>query len=180
MSEFKKSINLVDRKLKYKGSIMNVYNDSVNVDGNIVHWDYIEKSNAAAIIPVLENGNIVMVRQYRLAVNEWTLEIPAGKLDGDEDYIVCARRELEEETGYKSDNIVFLCDCYAAVAFCSEVIRVFVAKDLKNGIQHFDRDEEIVTEEWALENLKKEIYLGNIKDSKTIAGIMSYANKLIK
>lgn len=177
MSEFKKKIKLVSRDLKYKGTIMNIYQDTVEVDGHVTHWDYMGKCDAAAIVPVLPNGKIVMVRQYRLAVDKWTLEIPAGKIDGDEDYLVCAKRELEEEAGYKSDNIEFLCDTYTAAAFCSEVVRIFVAKDLVPGTKHFDRDEELVAEEWSIEDLKKEIFAGNIKDGKTVAGIMAYIAK---
>lgn len=180
MNEFKKKIKLISRDLKYKGSIMSVYDDTVEVDGHITHWDYMGKCDAAAIVPVLPNGKIVMVRQYRLAVDEWTLEIPAGKLDGDEDYIVCARRELEEEAGYKSDNIEFLCDTYTAASFCSEIVRCYVATNLTKGTQHFDRDEEVVTEEWSIDDLKKEIYAGNIKDGKTVAAIMTYASKYNK
>lgn len=178
MEEFKKKIKLLNRELKYKGSIMNVYNDTVDVAGHITHWDYMEKCNAAAIIPVLPNGNILMVRQYRLPVDKFTLELPAGKLDSnDEDFLVCASRELEEETGYKSDNIEFVCDIYTAAAFCDEIVRIFVARDLKKGEKHFDQDEEVITEEWSIEDLKKEIYAGNIKDSKTIAGVMTYISK---
>ena len=177
MDEFKKKIKLVSRDLKYKGSIMDIYEDIVDIDGNIAHWDYVEKCDAAAIVPVLPNGNILMVRQYRLAVDEWTLELPAGKLDGKEDYLVCAKRELEEETGYKSDNIEFLCDTYTAAAFCSEIVRIFVATNLTLGEKHFDRDEELVTEEWSIEDLKKEIFAGKIKDGKTISGLMTYIAK---
>ena len=181
MEEFKKKIKLISRDLKYQGSIMSMYDDVVDVDGNIAHWDYMKKCNAAAIVPVLPNGNILMVRQYRLAVDKWTIELPAGKLDSnDEDFLVCAKRELEEETGYKSDNIEFLCDNYTAAAFCSEIVRIFVAKDLTEGVKHFDRDEELVTEEWSIEDLKKEVFAGNIKDGKTIAGIMSYIAKYNK
>ena len=178
MEEFKKKIKLISRDLKYQGSIMSMYDDVVDVDGNIAHWDYMKKCNAAAIVPVLSNGNILMVRQYRLAVDKWTIELPAGKLDSnDEDFLVCAKRELEEETGYKSENIEFLCDTYTAAAFCSEVVRIFVAKDLVPGTKHFDRDEELVTEEWSIVDLKKEIFAGNIKDGKTISGIMTYISK---
>lgn len=180
MDDFKKKIKLVSRDLKYQGTIMSIYQDTVEVDGHITHWDYMGKCNAAAVVPVLPNGNIVMVRQYRLAVDKWTLEIPAGKLDGDEDFMVCATRELEEEAGYKSDNIEFLCDTYTAAAFCSEIVRCYVATNLIKGTQHFDRDEEVVTEEWSLEDLKKEIYAGNIKDGKTVAAIMTYAAKCNK
>ena len=178
MEEFKKKIKLISRDLKYKGSIMDIYDDTVDVDGHIVHWDYMGKCDASAIVPVLSNGNIVMVRQYRLAVDEWTLELPAGKLDTpDEDYLVCATRELEEEAGYKSDNIEFLCDVYTASAFCSEVVRVFVATNLIKGTQHFDRDEEVIAEEWSPEDLKKEIYEGRLKDGKTVSGLMTYFTK---
>ena len=178
MEEFKKKIKLISRDLKYKGTIMNVYDDTVDVDGHIVHWDYMGKCDAAAIVPVLPNGNIVMVRQYRLAVDEWTLELPAGKLDHpDEDYLVCATRELEEEAGYKSDKIEFLCDVYTASAFCSEIVRIFVATNLEKGTQHFDRDEEVATEEWTPDDLKKAIYDGKLKDGKTVSGLMTYFNK---
>ena len=178
MGEFKKKIKLISRDLKYKGTIMNIYDDTVDVNGHITHWDYMGKCDAAAVLPVLPNGNILMVRQYRLAVDKFTLEIPAGKLDVEgEDFLVCAKRELEEEAGYKSDNIEFLCDIYTAAAFCSEVVRIFVAKDLVKGTQHFDEDEEVAVEEWTIEDLKKEIYNGNIKDAKTISGLMAYIAK---
>ena len=181
MEEFKKKIKLVNRELKYKGSIMDIYDDTVDVAGHITHWDYMGKCDAAAIVPVLPNGNIVMVRQYRLAVDKWTIEIPAGKLDVEgEDFLKCAVRELEEEAGYKSDNVEFLCDTYTAAAFCSEVVKIFLARDLKKGIQHFDQDEETIVEEWTLENLKKEIFAGNIKDAKTIAGVLAYESKYVK
>ena len=177
MEDFKKKIKLISRDLKYKGSIMDIYDDTVEVDGNIVHWDYMGKCDATAIVPVLKNGNILMVRQYRLAVDKWTLELPAGKLDGDEDYIVCARRELEEEAGCKSDNIDFLCDVYTASAFCSEIVRIFIATNLEKGVQHFDRDEEVVVEEWTPDDLKKAIYDGTLKDGKTVSGLMTYFTK---
>ena len=180
MSEFKKKIKLISRDLKYKGTMMEIYDDVVDVDGNIVHWDYMGKCDAAAIVPVLPNGNILMVRQYRLAVDKWTLEVPAGKLDGDEEYLTCATRELEEETGFKSDSIEFLCDVYTASAFCSEIVRIFVATNLIKGTQHFDRDEELMVEEWKLDDLKKEIYEGKLKDGKTVSAIMTYAAKFIK
>ena len=105
-------------------------------------------------------------------------DVKTGKLDANgEDYLVCARRELEEEAGYKSDNIEFLCDVYTASAFTSEVVRIFVATNLVKGSQHFDRDEEVLVEEWTPENLKKAIYNGELKDGKTVSGLMTYFTK---
>ena len=180
MAEFKKKIELLKRELKYKGTIMDIYEDTVKVGDNITHWDYMGKCDAAAIVPVEDNGDILMVRQYRLAVDKWTLEVPAGKLDEGDDFLSCAKRELEEETGHKTEDIEFLCDTYTASAFCSEIVRVFVATNLKEGHQHFDRDEEIIVESWSIEDLKKEIFEGHIKDGKTISAIMSYIVKYNK
>lgn len=177
-SLFKKKIKLISRDLKYKGSLMSVYDDTVNVNGHIVHWDYMDKCDAAAVLPVLPNGNIVMVRQYRLAVDKFTIELPAGKLDEGEDYYTCAKRELEEETGYRSDDIEYLCETYTAAAFCSEIVKIYLAKNLKKGTMHFDRDEEVLVEEWTINDLKDEIYKGNIKDGKTISGLMTYISKM--
>ena len=90
----------LDRQLKYQGNILKIYEDTVLANGHEAHWDYIHHDGAAAVLPVTSEGKILMVRQYRNALNRYTLEIPAGKLDApDEPKIECAYRELEEETG---------------------------------------------------------------------------------
>ena len=92
----------LDRQLKYQGNILKIYEDTVLANGHEAHWDYIHHDGAAAVLPVTSEGKILMVRQYRNALNRETLEIPAGKLDApDEPKIECAYRELEEETGVK-------------------------------------------------------------------------------
>ena len=176
-NNFKKKIVLKDRTLKYKGSIMEIYDDVVDVAGHEAHWDFMKKCDAAAVIPILPNGKILMVRQCRLAVNENTLEVPAGKLDNGEDFLTCAYRELEEETGYKTDKLEFLCDIYTAAAFTNEVVRIYLAENIVKGMQHFDQDEETIVEEWDLDDLKRDIYNGKLKDSKTIAAILAYSDK---
>ena len=95
----------IDRVLKYKGSIVDVYDDVMqSPTGKIAHWDYVaHRKGAAAVLPVLEDGRILMVRQYRNALDRETLEIPAGSRDSTEEPTsVCAARELEEETGYRA------------------------------------------------------------------------------
>ncbi|MBQ7066254.1 MAG: NUDIX hydrolase [Lachnospiraceae bacterium] len=178
--EFKR----LDRTLKYEGSIINFYKDTVLVpNGNIVHWDFIGHKGAAAVVPVMDDGRILMVRQYRNALDRYTLEIPAGGLDSkDEPFIECSLRELEEETGYKTDkaNMEFLISIRTTVAFCDEKIEVYVAKNLKPSVQHLDEDEFINVKPYTVEELCEKIYAGEIEDSKTISSIMAYKNKYLK
>ena len=171
-------VKRLERNLKYHGNILNVYEDVVEVNGHIAHWDFIHHDGAAAVVPVTEDGKILMVRQYRNALDRYTLELPAGKLDEpDEPKIQCAYRELEEETGFRTENMEYLISVHTTVAFCNEAIDIFVARDLIPSRQHLDEDEEINVEAWDVEELKKLIYAGKMTDGKTIAGIMAYAEK---
>ena len=128
----KEHIKRVDRILKYKGSILDIYTDVIETpDGHRAEWDYIDHRGAAAVVPVLDDGRLLMVRQYRDALDRETIEIPAGGLNGwDEPTINAAARELEEETGYRSDNLTKLVSVVTAVAFCNEVVDVYLATDL--------------------------------------------------
>ncbi len=123
MSEKIKRIN---RELKFKGKILDFYQDTIEVDGDhTVVWDFIGHKGAAAVVPVTADGKILMVRQYRNALDRYTLEIPAGALDEvGEPGIECASRELEEETGYRSENLEWLITLRTTVAFCNERIEV--------------------------------------------------------
>lgn len=169
------------RELAYEGAIVKVYKDHMLIDGRKAVWDYIQRNGAAAVVPVLENGKILLVRQYRNALNRYTLELPAGKVDSkDEPRRICAFRELEEETGYKvasPDELEFLIRIDTMVAFGDEEIDIFVAKNLIKSEQHLDEDESIDVEEWELEDLVDLIYKGELKDSKTVAAIIAYKNK---
>ena len=92
-----KPVRLIKRTEKYKGHVITVYEDHVDVGGHDTYWDYIHHNGAAAVLPVTDDGELLLVRQYRHALGRYTLEIPAGKRDGDEDFLVCAIRELKEE-----------------------------------------------------------------------------------
>ena len=119
-----------------------------------------------------------MVTQYRNALERDTLEIPAGKLDAPgEPGIECASRELEEETGYRSEDLEWLITLRTTVAFCDEKIDIYVAKNLIPSHQHLDEDEFINVGAYTIAELRKKIYSGEIEDSKTIAAIMAYAVK---
>ena len=155
-----------------------MYEDTVEVNGHQTKWDFIHHDGAAAVLPVTEDGKILMVRQYRNALDRYTLEIPAGKLDSpDEAKIDCAYRELEEETGYRCDHLEYLMSVNTTIAFCDEALDIFLARDLKKTHQHLDPDEEIEVEAWELSDLLKRIYAGELTDGKTVSAILAYACK---
>ena len=120
----------LDRQLKYTGTILKIYEDTVMANGHEAHWDFIHHDGAAAVVAVDDEGYLLMVRQYRNALDRETLEIPAGKLDAPgEPKIECAYRELEEETGYRCEHLEYLMSMNTTVAFCDEFIDIFVARN---------------------------------------------------
>lgn len=168
----------LNRQLKYQGTILKIYEDKVIANGHEARWDFIHHDGAAAVLPVTDDGKILMVRQYRNALDRETLEIPAGKLDApDEPKIECAYRELEEETGYRSDNLEYLISINTTVAFCDEAIDIFVARNLIPSHQHLDEDEVIEVEAWNPDDLLQLIYEGKMTDGKTVAAITAYVIK---
>ncbi|MCI7321727.1 MAG: NUDIX hydrolase [Lachnospiraceae bacterium] len=171
----------LNRELMYKGAILDIYKDTMEfANGTQEEWDFVHhRMGAAAILPVLPDGRIVMVRQYRNALERETLEIPAGCRDSvTEDTGICAAREMEEETGYKSSHVEYLLSLRTTVAFCDEFVDVYVAKDLEKGTRHLDDAESIDVEIYTLEELRQMVYEGKIQDSKTVAAIMAYSNKI--
>ena len=170
-------VKRVDRKLAYTGSILKMYQDTIALpDGKQVIWDFIAHKGAAAVVPVLPDGKIIMVRQYRNALDRITLEIPAGARDYPEEPTVdCAAREVEEETGYAAGKLERLITLRTAIAYCDELIDVYVATDLVKTAQHLDEGEYIQIETYTLEELQALIFAGTIQDAKTVAALMSYA-----
>ena len=172
-------IERIERKLIAKGKIVDYYHDVVRIpNGNIATRDFIWNKGAAAVVPVRNDGKIIMVRQYRNAIDRETLEIPAGGLNyAEEPTRDAAARELEEETGFKTDELEFLISIKTTVAFCNENIDIYVAKNLIPSKQNLDEDEFINVEAYSVEELCEMIYAGKIEDSKTVSAIMSYKNK---
>ena len=174
-----KEMTRVKRIRMYQGAIVDVYRDYMQFsNGNTEEWDYIHHRGAAAVVPVTDDGRIIMVRQYRNALERFTLAIPAGALDDPEEPgINCSARELEEETGYRSENLEWLITLRTTVAFCNERIEVYVAKNLVPSKQHLDPNEFVNVELHTVEELKQMIFDGEIEDSKTVASILAYDAK---
>ena len=169
----------VGRKLVHKGTILDMYEDTVRLpNGKEEKWDFVShRMGAACVLAVRPDGKILMVRQYRNALDRFTLEVPAGKRDSlNEDTSICAARELEEETGYRAGKLEKLLSLKSTVAFCDELIDVYLATDLVEiGEQHLDEAEDIDIEAYDLKELMDMCYSGTLQDAKTVAAIMAYA-----
>lgn len=174
-------IERIERKLIAKGTIVDYYHDTVQIpNGNMATWDFIGNKGAAAVIPITDEGKIIMVRQYRNAIDRETIEIPAGGLNYPEEATIkAAARELEEETGFKTDNLEFLISIKTTVAFCNENIDIYVAQNLQPSRQNLDEDEYINVEIYSVDELCEMIYAGKIEDSKTVSAILAYKNKYL-
>lgn len=175
--EFKR----LGRTLIHNGKIIDYYQDTIKLpNGNEAVWDFIGHKGAAAMLAVREDGKLLMVRQWRNAIERYTLEIPAGGLNGiDEPTEEAAIRELQEETGYIAEKVRFLLRIHTTVAFCNEGIDIYLATGLKrHESQHLDEDEFVDVGVYSLEELVQMIYDGKIEDSKTICAIMTYKSYL--
>lgn len=169
----------IGRELVHRGAIIDYYQDTIRIpNGNIAKWDYIRHKGAAAVVAVKNDGKLLMVRQYRNALDRETLEIPAGGLnDVNEPTDLAAARELEEETGYQAGKLELLLSLRTTVAFCDEKIDVYVATDLKRSEQHLDEDEYLDVVSCDVEELLQMIYDCKIQDGKTVSAILAYYNK---
>lgn len=178
MEEYKR----LSRELVAHGAIIDYYQDTMQIpNGNIAKWDFIKHKGAAAVVPIDEQGRLIMVHQYRNALERYTLEIPAGGLQTPEEPTRdAAARELSEETGYHCDQLELLLSIRTTVAFCNEKIDIYVAEHLTPGKQHLDEDEYVQVKAYPLEELVEKIYAGEIQDSKTVAAILAYKDKYHK
>ena len=169
----------LSRRLIRKGIVIDEYVDTMSIpNGMVEEWDFIDHKGAAAVVPVLEDGRILMVRQYRNALERETLEIPAGgRTSREEPMLETAKRELSEETGYTSEHLERLLSLRTTVAFCNEAIDVYVATDLKPGEQHLDPDEFLNVVPCEVSDLMRRIYAGELQDAKTVSAILAYVNK---
>lgn len=172
----------LDRTLVAHGAIIDYYQDTIQVpNGNVVKWDFIGHKGAAAVVPVDDGGRLIMVRQYRPALDRYTLEIPAGGLASvDEPTMDAAARELSEETGYESGHLELLLSIRTTVAFCNEKIDIYVADHLVAGKQHLDEDEYVQVKPYEVSELTEKIYSGEIQDAKTVAAILAYKDKYLR
>ncbi len=156
----------------YRGWL-DVHRDTVRLpDGNTATREYIRHGGAVAIVPLLDDGRLVMVRQYRYPIAKVLLEIPAGKLDPGEDQLTCAARELAEETGYTATEWAYGGEIHNAPAYSTESIWLWFARGLRPGAARPDAEEFVETVLLTPDELAAESVAGRLPDVKTQIGLL--------
>lgn len=158
----------------FKGRIIKVRVDTVLLpDGQEAKREVVEHPGAVVILALKDRNEIVMVRQYRHATGEILLELPAGKRDYNETPLVCARRELEEETGYTAQEWDVLFSFYTSPGFCNELLYFVTARGLVKGKSHPDGEEFLDVITVPVEEARRMVLAGEIRDAKSILGILA-------
>ena len=157
----------------FSGRLIDLYFDHIELpNGKSSTREWIKHPGAVCIIPILPNGNLCLIRQYRYGPRAEFIEIPAGKLDIGEDPLVCAKRELEEEIGYIAGKLTFLTNIHPAIGFSNEKMWVYLAEDLILSKQNLDQDEFLELYPIPVKKAIDLIYEGKITDVKTVIGIL--------
>ncbi len=170
----------VDSTEIFKGKVLNVFCDSVELP-NKMHStrEYCKHLGAVCVVPLTDKNEVICVRQYRYAHSRVLLEIPAGKLDSaTEDFIEAAKRELREETGAICDRLEFIGDIIPSPALISEVIHMYLARNLRFGETDFDEDELIEIVKIPIDELASMIMRGEVTDAKTQTAVLKVYHML--
>ena len=152
----------------YGGIFLNMKRDKVAMpDGQEAIREYLTHPGAVAILAILNDGRVILERQYRYPIAKTCIEIPAGKLDPNEEHLVCAKRELEEETGYTANKWSFIRRIHPVISYSTEFIDIYLAEDLVPGNSHLDEEEFLDVFAAPLEQLIAWVEEGVITDVKT-------------
>lgn len=157
----------------YRGHFLEVRRDEVRLpDGTLTGREYIVHPGAVMIVPILDDGRLVVERQYRYPLHRAFLEFPAGKIDRGEPPWECGIRELAEETGYHAAEWARACVVHNAIAYSTEGIEIWFARGLRAGLQHLDRGELLDVTTITLEEMEEMAARGDLTDVKTLVGLM--------
>ena len=165
----------------YSGNIVDVVHDTITLpNGRNALREVVRHPGGAAVLPIDNDGNVVLIRQYRHPLGCVVLEIPAGMLNAGETPRECAVRELEEETGYTSANVRPLAQISPSPGYLNERIHIYLATDLSVSEQNLDEEEFIEVEVYPLDEAVRMVFDGRIVDSKTVVAILAYRLETIE
>ncbi len=163
----------IEYKRPFKSNIFSIKSGTVRLgDGQIAPRHVVEHHGGAAVVAIVE-GSVLFVRQFRIAIGRSILELPAGKLEGDEEPEQRARIELEEETGYRAGKMEQIARVYTSPGFTDEVLWVYRAIDLEKTAQNLEFDEDIELLFIPVDEVKKRLRAGEFEDAKTLIGLLA-------
>lgn len=166
------SVKVNTSRLLHSGRVFNMFQDNVTLENNTsISLEVIRHPGAAAIVALTSKKEILLLKQYRYAVGGYIWEIPAGTFSGKEPPLACARRELQEETGYSADTWKKLGEITPVPGYSDERIHLFLAQDLEEKVQNLDQDEVLVVHRLTYETVLSMIENGEIQDAKTLAAL---------
>jgi ADP-ribose pyrophosphatase len=155
----------------HKGKIFSLWGGQVELDnGEVTVREYIRHSGGVGIVPVID-GNVVLIRQFRISIERELIELPAGRLEPNENPMECAARELEEEIGYRAGKLIRLSSYFASVGNSNERMYLYLANDLEKTERHLEDDERIREVVLPIEQIKEKLANQEFEDSKTIIGL---------
>lgn len=162
----------------YRGKIVNLYVDTIRLtSGGTGIREVVRHPGGVTAVPVLDDGRLLLIRQFRYPIQKYIFELPAGKLDSNQPPLETMMRELEEETGYRAGTMDYECSFYTSPGISNEVIHLYTARNLTPVLQHLEEGEHITVIANTLAECLQKFQAGQITDGKTILGILWYRNK---
>jgi ADP-ribose pyrophosphatase len=161
----------LDGEVVFDGRFLKVTRDRITLpDGAETYREFIRHPGAVVILPLFDDGSVLLERQFRYPLDKVFIEYPAGKIDPGEDHLACAKRELQEETGYTASRWDFICTIHNAIAYSDEHLELYLARGLTAGPARLDEGEFLETFRASVPELLEMVKSGQISDVKTVIG----------
>lgn len=168
---------LIKRDYIHRGRVLDFSLSTFNTaEKGEVTLEIVHHNGGAGALPLFEDGTVALVRQWRYSINRYSLEIAAGRIEKGQSPEEAARRELEEEVGYRANNFQKVSEFLVAPGYCEERIYTYLATDLEKSVQHLDDDEEIEVVRMPLTQAIAKVQSGEIDDAKSIITLLTVAN----